>query len=70
MMCIDRLKGIYNRIDPWGLYVLYNIKSQAVVIECGTIVNPYEEKLLTLEYTRLKIVHAINRALLKFFQME
>ena len=70
MMCIDRLKGIYNRIDPWGLYVLYNIKSPAVVIECGTIVNPHEEKLLSLEDTRLKIVHAINRVLVKLFDIK
>ena len=23
MMCIDRIKGIYNRINPWGLYDLF-----------------------------------------------
>ena len=68
MICIDRLKGIYNRIDPWGLYILYNIKSPAVVIECGTIANPLEEKLLLHENNRLKIVKAINRAIVKFFE--
>ncbi|HHT9114488.1 MAG: N-acetylmuramoyl-L-alanine amidase [Planctomycetes bacterium] len=67
MMCIDRYRGIYNRITPWGLYVLSNVKSPAVVIECGTIVNPYEEKLLLQENNRLKIVKAINRTLVKFF---
>ena len=70
MMCIDRYRGIYNRITPWGLYVLSNIKCPAVVIECGTIVNPHEEKLLSLEDTHLKIVHAINRALVKFFEIK
>lgn len=70
MMCIDRFKGIYNRIDPWGLYVLYNIKSPAVVIECGTIANPLEEKLLSQEDTRMKVVHAINRALVKLFDIK
>ena len=70
MVCIDRSRGIYNRINPWGLYVLSNVKSPAVVIECGTIVNPHEEKILSLEDTHLKIVHAINRVLVKFFQME
>ena len=70
MMCIDRYRGIYNRITPWGLYVLSNVKSPAVIIECGTIVNPHEEKLLSLEGTRLKIVHAINRALVKFFDIK
>jgi N-acetylmuramoyl-L-alanine amidase len=68
MMCIDRYRGIYNRITPWGLYVLSNVKSPAVVIECGTIVNPHEEKLLSQENNRLKIVKAINRALVKFFE--
>ena len=70
MTCIDRSKGIYNRINPGGLYVLYNIKSPAVVIECGTIINPHEEKLLSLEDTRQKIVHAINRAIVRFFEIE
>lgn len=68
MMCIDRHRGIYNRITPWGLYVLSNVKSPAVVIECGTIVNPHEEKLLSQEDNRLKIVKAINRAIVKFFE--
>ncbi len=68
MMCIDRYRGIYNRITPWGLYVLSNIKCPAVIIECGTIVNPHEEKLLSQENNRLKIVKAINRALVKFFE--
>src|SRR3972149_5895883 len=68
MMCIDRSRGMYNRITPWGLYVLSNIKCPAVIIECGTIVNPHEEKLLSQENNRLKIVKAINRALVKFFE--
>lgn len=68
MMCIDRYRGIYNRITPWGLYVLSNVKSPAVIIECGTIVNPHEEKLLSQENNRFKIVKAINRALVKFFE--
>ncbi len=68
MMCIDRSRGIYNRITPWGLYVLSNVKCPAVIIECSTIVNPHEEKLLSQENNRLKIVKAINRALVKFFE--
>jgi N-acetylmuramoyl-L-alanine amidase len=68
MSCCNRLRGIYNRISPWRLYVLSNVKSPAVVIECGTIVNPHEEKLLSQETNRLKIVKAINRALVKFFE--
>lgn len=66
MLCIDRSRGIYNRITPWGLYVLSNIKCPAVVIECGTIINPYEEELLFREETRLRIVNAINHAIVKF----
>ena len=68
MMCIDRSLGIYNRITPWGLYVLSDVKSPAVIVECGTIVNPHEEKLLSQENNRLKIVKAINRAIVKFFE--
>ena len=70
MICVDRKRGIYNRVSPWGLYVLYTVICPAVVIECGTIINPHEEKLLSLEDTRLKIVHAINRALMRFFNIE
>ena len=70
MMCIDRYRGIYNRITPWGLYVLSNVKSPAVIIECGTIINPHEEELLFREETRLKIVNAINHALMKFFEIK
>ncbi|CAG1771923.1 hypothetical protein BAC3_02192 [uncultured bacterium] len=70
MICIDRKRGIYNRISPWGLFVLYNVRSPAVIIECGTIVNPHEEKVLSLEETRIKIVHAINRAFMRFFNIE
>lgn len=70
MMCMDRKRGIYNRINPYGLYVLYNTKSPAVVIECGTIINPDEERLLSLEVTRLKIIRAINNALVKYLEME
>lgn len=70
MRCVDRKRGLYNRISPCGLYVLYNTKSPAVVIECGAIINPHEEKLLSLEDTRSKIVHAINCALARFFDME
>lgn len=70
MMCIDRFKGIYNRITPCGLYVLNNTKSPAVVIECGTIISPHEEKYLSSEETRLKIVDAINHTLVKFFKIE
>lgn len=70
MICIDRKRGIYNRVSSWGLFVLYNIQSPAVVIECGTIINPHEEKFLSLEDTRRKIVHAINRTLMRFFNIE
>lgn len=70
MPCIDRDRGVYNRISPWGLYVLNTIKSPSVIIECGTIINPHEEKYLVREETRLKIVDAINHALVKYFGIE
>jgi N-acetylmuramoyl-L-alanine amidase len=68
MRCVDRKRGIYDRVPPHGLFVLYQIKSPCVVFECGTIANPAEEKeLSTVERQRL-IVAAINQAIQKFFK--
>jgi len=67
MQCVDRKRGIYNRIPPMGLYVLYNVKNPAVVIECGTIINPHEEKFLTNNDTRKKIAEAIHRSVMQYF---
>ncbi len=70
MICIDKETGVYNRISPWGLYVLNNMKSPSVVIECGTIINPHEETALSLDDTRIKIVSAINSAINRFFELK
>lgn len=70
MICVDRKIGIYNRISPWGLYVLNNMKSPSVVIECGNIINPHEEILLSLDDTRIRIVNAINSAINRFFELK
>ncbi len=67
MRCTDRKRAIYDRIPPHGLFVLYQIKSPCVVLECGTLANPQEEiELSTVERQRL-IVAAINQAIQKFF---
>ncbi len=67
MKCVDRRRGMYNRIPPNGLYVLYNIKSPSLLIECGNIVNPNEEQLMSEEKIKVKIIRAINNALGKYF---
>ena len=67
MPCVDRKRGIYNRVPPSGLFVLYQIESPCVVFECGTIVNPLEEKdLFGVERQRM-IVVAINQAIRRYF---
>ena len=63
MICMDRNLGVYNRIKPHGLYVLYNIKSPSIVVECGTIVNPTEEVMLNKLDIKLKIIRAINESI-------
>jgi len=63
MICIDRSLGLYNRIKPNGLYVLYNIKSPSIVVECGTIVNPTEEIMLNKLSIKQQIVRAINESI-------
>ena len=70
MKCADRKRGIYNRVDPKGLYVLYHATVPSIVIECGTIVNPHEENLMSKKDTQLKIVTAINNALAKYFRIK
>lgn len=66
MQCVDRKRGIYNRVSPRGLYVLYNVKSPAVIVECGTIINPYEEKRLACDDTRSKIAVAIHCSVIQY----
>lgn len=67
MTCVDRRTAVYNRIPPWGLYVLYNVQSPSVVLECGTIANPREEKELASAETRRAIVEAVYRAIGNYF---
>jgi N-acetylmuramoyl-L-alanine amidase len=59
-------KGLYNRIKPKSLFVLRNAISPAVVLECGYIINPIDEKILSTPEFQEKIVWAINNAIEKF----
>ncbi|MFC1691560.1 N-acetylmuramoyl-L-alanine amidase [Nanoarchaeota archaeon] len=63
MECIDRSMGIYNRVSPHGLYVLRKIECPSIIIECGFIINPKEEKRLMTPKTQRNIVNAINLSL-------
>jgi len=63
-------KGLYNRIKPKSLFVLRNAISPAVILECGYIINPIEEKKLSALDNREKIVQAINNAIEKFRPVE
>lgn len=66
---IEGDRGIYNRVKPNSLFVLRNAVSPALLLECGFVINPNEEKFLAKPETRQKIVNAINCAIAKYFQL-
>ncbi len=66
---LDKRRGIYNRVQPYGLYILYNIKSPTILIECSTIANPFDEKFILIEDNQLIFVKAINLAIYKYMQI-
>lgn len=68
MKLIAEDRGIYNRIRPNSLFVLRNAISPAVLLECGFVMNPNEEKILEKPETRQKIIDAINCAISEYFQ--
>ncbi len=59
-------KGICNRVKPKSLFVLRNAISPAIILECGYIINPIDEKVLSNPEIRKKIAQAINNAIVKF----
>ena len=59
----DREIALYNRVRPHGLYIFRAIKTPAVVLEVGNIANPQEEKWISEESSRQKIVKIINNAI-------
>lgn len=68
MRCTDRKRALYDRISPHGLFVLYQIKSPCVVLECGTLANPHEEMELSTGDRQRRIVTAINQSIQTFFK--
>ena len=67
MLLIDYSTGIYNRVKPNSIYVLRNAVSPAVILECGFVVNPEEEKKLSEIETRQRIIDAVNEAIAEYF---
>ncbi|KHO63358.1 N-acetylmuramoyl-L-alanine amidase [Thermoanaerobacter sp. YS13] len=49
-------------------YILRNAKMPAVIVECGFMSNPEEEKLLNDENYQYKIAWAIYKGLIHYFQ--
>ncbi|MGI1690015.1 N-acetylmuramoyl-L-alanine amidase CwlD [Thermoanaerobacter uzonensis] len=49
-------------------YILRNAKMPAVIVECGFMSNPEEEKLLNDEHYQYKIAWAIYKGLIQYFQ--
>ena len=50
------------------VFLLKNTKIPSVLIECGFISNPEEEKLLNDEIYQNKIVYAIYHGILDYFE--
>lgn len=66
-----------NTLDPYNdrmakssnsYYLLRNAKMPAVIVECGFMSNPQEEKLLNDEKYQYKIAWAIYKGLINYFQ--
>ncbi len=58
-----------RQIKPAGnnLYLLYNLKCPAVLIECGFLSNPAEEKLLNNGEYRTKVAFTIYSSITAYF---
>jgi len=66
MHCLDQERAIYHR----ELYLHRNItQTPTVIIECGYIMNPHEERVLSQPETKIKIVNSINQALKNYFRL-
>jgi len=66
---IDKKLGIYNRIRPYGIYILYFSQTPTVILECSTIINPKDEKMINIRSNQIKIINAINQAIKKYIKM-
>ena len=71
-MCIrDRLQSNNTRqIKPAGkdLYLMWNAKVPAVLVECGFLSNETEAKLLSEEEYQQKVAFVIYCGILNFLQ--
>lgn len=69
---VDEEKGVYESPSDYekDFYVLKENKMPAVIVECGVIVNPYEEAKLRQPETQKKIAIAIDSALKEYFRTQ
>jgi len=67
MKLVDGTKAVYQREN---IYVLRNSSIPAVIIECGCIANPQEERLLNEPLYRQRIATAIHQGIMSFLSAE
>ena len=66
---INQLNGARDGANKGDFYILKESKTTAVLIECGFLSNPNEEKLLNSANYQNKVAYAIMCGVVKYFEL-
>ena len=66
---INQLNGARDSANKGDFYILKESKTTAVLIECGFLSNPNEEKLLNSTNYQNKVAYAIMCGVVKYFEL-
>lgn len=66
---INQLNGARNSANKGDFYILKESKTTAVLVECGFLSNPNEEKLLNSANYQNKVAYAIMCGVVKYFEL-
>lgn len=66
---INQLNGARDSANKGDFYILKESKTTAVLIECGFLSNPNEEKLLNSANYQNKVAYAIMCGVVKYFEL-
>ena len=66
---INQLNGARDSANKGDFYILKESKTTAVLVECGFLSNPNEEKLLNSTNYQNKVAYAIMCGVVKYFEL-
>lgn len=66
---INQLNGARSSANKGDFYILKESKTTAVLVECGFLSNPNEEKLLNSTNYQNKVAYAIMCGVVKYFEL-